>query len=474
MRFNVGIKLLTGFSIIILFTVLNAIASFYLLDKAQEIDKVFTDVIIPSEEYLKELKMKMSSSEKLSRNWFFQPREEEKKVLLEMHSTEFPYILAKLDILKESCVLKDTAEVNSSLRAVNEIITAQEILTETLSTEEDNSNPEKIDYAIMIIDRIISPNAPAIVGRLETVESDVLHMSDSIAKDKDKAYTTLKRSNLALTFLLFLVGGLSTLILSRKITRPLSSIQQVLDKMSDGELPEYESLKIKDELGDISKSVSKMIIALKSTVSFAKEIGQGNFESNYQKLSSRDELGEALIDMKNDLLKAKELEEIRTKEERELNWKNETVAKFATVLRNHDSFEELSKQFLSDVCKTLNAMAGTILIKSKKVLIQKAAYAHSSDINPNRTIEIGEGLAGECWKSGKMILLNNVEDSYLEINSGLGKQSALCLIFCPIRAQGETIGVLEMGSFSEMTTSQAELLEILCDNLGETVSRYMN
>lgn len=64
----------------------------------------------------------------------------------------------------------------------------------------------------------------------------------------------------------------------------------------------------------ILKSVNNMITQLASIKNFAQEIGKGNLDANLTLLSQNDELGRALIEMKNNLISAKNENQIAQNE----------------------------------------------------------------------------------------------------------------------------------------------------------------
>jgi len=68
------------------------------------------------------------------------------------------------------------------------------------------------------------------------------------------------------------------------------------------------------KLSGLLLSVSKMIDGLRKAKVFATEIGNGNLNANYELLSSKDELGTALLNMKSNLLKTKEEAEQNSRE----------------------------------------------------------------------------------------------------------------------------------------------------------------
>jgi nitrogen fixation/metabolism regulation signal transduction histidine kinase len=66
----------------------------------------------------------------------------------------------------------------------------------------------------------------------------------------------------------------------------------------------------------MNDSLNQVVEGIKKTESFALDIGKGNLDSKYELLSQDDHLGEALLNMRESLIKNKEIEAQRKLEDR--------------------------------------------------------------------------------------------------------------------------------------------------------------
>ncbi len=73
----------------------------------------------------------------------------------------------------------------------------------------------------------------------------------------------------------------------------------------------------------------------------------------------------------------------------------------------------------------------------------------------------GEGLVGQCALDRKPIMLDDVPENYLHIDSGSGEALPRHLAILPVLYRDTLIGVLELASFSALTPLQLQLLEEL-------------
>ncbi len=89
----------------------------------------------------------------------------------------------------------------------------------------------------------------------------------------------------------------------------LIQVAGIVDEVALGNLTIEIPKKNGQENIGVLKSIEKMILGLSNASNFAKEIGKGNLISNLTLLSSKDELGNALLEMKANLIDSKEKRE---------------------------------------------------------------------------------------------------------------------------------------------------------------------
>ncbi|MFZ0869599.1 MAG: ATP-binding protein, partial [Rhodanobacter sp.] len=73
----------------------------------------------------------------------------------------------------------------------------------------------------------------------------------------------------------------------------------------------------------------------------------------------------------------------------------------------------------------------------------------------------GEGLVGQCATDRKPILLDNLPENYVHIDSGSGEAAPRNIAILPVLYRGCLIGVLELAGFSALTPLQLLLLDEL-------------
>lgn len=151
------------------------------------------------------------------------------------------------------------------------------------------------------------------------------------------------RNNLAgVTVALIIVTMLITIVLSNAIAQPILKLQKIIVSLSMGIIPR-ERLQVKstDEIGAITKAIQQLIDGLDRTTSFAKEIGGGNFETEFTTLSDDDELGSSLIRMRDELKNYNEREVKLARERSAALMEGQEYERQRITLELHDGVGQL-------------------------------------------------------------------------------------------------------------------------------------
>lgn len=267
-------------------------------------------------------------------------------------------------------------------------------------------------------------------------------------------------------------------IMAYNITNPLKRTTQVLRELAQGQIDTTNKLTVKtgDEIEDISNSVNTLIEGLSKTVTFANEIGKGNLNVSYSKLSEGDLLGEALLNMRKSLGNAKEQEGKRKIEDEKMNWSTQGIAKFAEILRqNTDDMGEFSYQIIGNIIKYCDVNIGGLFLinnddKDNIYFELASCYAYDRRKFLQKKIELGEGLVGRCAKEGETIYLTDVPKEYIHIVSGLGNETPSSLLIVPLKRNDEVYGVVELASFSPIEQHVIEFIEKIGESIATTIS----
>ncbi len=290
--------------------------------------------------------------------------------------------------------------------------------------------------------------------------------------------TSLLFSVSIVAFLGIIVLGVVIWLIARSITEPLQRTTDLLQNLAQGDIDKTKKVFVTsgDEIEAMAKSVSKVIDGLNVTENFAREIGKGNLDAQYELLGEKDTLGISLLEMQKSLKHSHQIEIERKIEEEKQNWATKGIAMFGDILRqNNDNLAELSYNIIKNIVSYSSSIQGGIFIlndndKDNPVIEMTACYAYDRRKFMDKQIVIGEGLVGRCFTEGKPIFMVDIPKDYITITSGLGKENPRCLLLVPLKTNDETLGVIEIASFKVYEKHQIEFIEKIAASIASTIS----
>ncbi len=261
------------------------------------------------------------------------------------------------------------------------------------------------------------------------------------------------------------------------IVKPIEVTTQTLQAISSGNISEDIKMKYsgKDEIGTMAKAVNKLVDAFIQTQHFAQEIGRGNLDAEYQLLSFNDILGKSLIEMRNNLVRAKQEEQQREEENRRMSWLQTGITEINEILREFSvSIESLSDEVIKYLVKyTDSVQGGFYLVEEKEgeqIISLKAAYAFDRKKEISAEIQFGEGLVGRAVKERRTVNIENLPEGYLSVRSGLGDKSPDNLVIVPLLFEENVLGAIELAGFEKYDEFKVDFLNQIAVRISSSVS----
>lgn len=210
------------------------------------------------------------------------------------------------------------------------------------------------------------------------------------------------------------------------------------------------------------------------TFDFTQHLIQDKLSTEFE-VEEDDQMGKALINLRDNLLKNKNIELLRRKEDDQRNWVAEGLAKFSEILRkNNDNLNNLAYSIIHNLVKYINANQGGFFIlqeqHEERYFEMSACYAYDRKKFSDKIIPWGDGLIGTCALEKKTIYMTNVPNDYVTITSGLGKATPSCLLLVPLIVNEEIHGVLEIASFNSFEKFEIEFVEKIAESIASTIS----
>ena len=288
-----------------------------------------------------------------------------------------------------------------------------------------------------------------------------------------------RRVLILIIFFSAIVAALAVRVMINPIVRNVNLVNIKLRQLSNGDIPNHLKIDSNDEIGSMVGSLNKLIDGLKQTTEFAREIGKNKLDFQYKPLSNKDELGNALLDMRNNLKHAND-EEMRRKQEDDIrSWSNAGLAKFGDILRqNNNNLNILADSIIQNLVNYLDANQGGIFIynesDSDRYLELLSAFAYNRKKFIDKVIQLGEGLVGTCALEKQTVHLKEIPENYIAITSGLGEATPTSLLIVPLKLEDNIFGVLEIASFKEFTQHEVEFVEKIGESIASTLFSVKN
>ena len=299
----------------------------------------------------------------------------------------------------------------------------------------------------------------------------------SINKRVEEEVNTYQRVMIySVLFIIFILISIN-FFLPRLVSRRVKELKDFIEPLRTGKIPEYNfKPKAFTEVIEISESMSLIIKSLKDASVFADEIGKGNFNFEFKPISEDDDLGKALILLRDNLAQAQKDEAMRRKEDKVREWVNSGIAKFSDILRQSTKeIRELSAVIIKELVNYLEANQGGIFILNdekinEKLLDLSASYAYSKERKKKKKFVLGEGLIGTCAVEKETIYMTEIPEDYISITSGLGEANPRSLLITPLKHEDNVLGVIEIASFNTFDKYQIEFVEKIAESIASTIS----
>jgi serine phosphatase RsbU (regulator of sigma subunit) len=339
-RFTIGKKIGTGFGILILLIVVVFGATFFAVNNGiqtfQENDKTSNELInnlTPSKEAVVSLKSLILESKQLAVQWVNDQTRNDvgfKIRLKHIINEDIPTTLSKLKDLSDNWELKENSEDDIDL--LNDIEKNTDLLfkqyEQIMTLLPDISSYD--DPFNFISARQITDQNGDVVNYLSRIVNNLIRLQNSIELKENNALTFVRKSSEEsrskfqglrlywfLAVCLIIIAIIVAIFTTKTIVRPLNDLRNVILSLGKGIFPQKRVRVRDDEVGDMSNAIFDLAGGLSRTTDFAREVGQSNFNSPYTPLSSEDELGHALLKMRDELAETERILEMKVKQRTE-------------------------------------------------------------------------------------------------------------------------------------------------------------
>jgi CheY-like chemotaxis protein/HAMP domain-containing protein/GAF domain-containing protein len=217
--------------------------------------------------------------------------------------------------------------------------------------------------------------------------------------------------------------------MANSLTAQVRAIKDVATAVTEGDLTRIITVEAKGELDELKRNVNQMIANLKET----------------------------------------------TERNQEQDWLKTNLAKFSRMMQGQKDLDSVAKLIMSELTPLVGGHHAAFFLmdgdmRESETLKLIASYAYKSRKHVANRFHMGEGLVGQSALERKPILLTNVPDDYIQINSGLGEAAPRNIMVLPILFEGEVKAVVELASFLPFS----QIHQIFLDQLAESIGVVLN
>lgn len=311
---------------------------------------------------------------------------------------------------------------------------------------------------------------------IHKVEDEVNLMArklrENIKESTQEAYVFLFTSIIAIAAVIITL----LLLTSSSVIRPIERLNELINTLAHGGLPKYIVTEGKGRIAEMTSGVKMLVERLRETTRFSLAIGQAEFDYEFTPLSDKDDLANALLEMRDNLKSANEEAQRRKIEDEHRNWASQGIALFSDLMRQQtNDLQALGYAVISKLVDYTDSVQGGLFMlneedESHPYIEMMGCYAYDRQKYFTKHIEFGEGLIGRCVQEGKSIYMTDIPEGYTHITSGLGKATPGSLLIVPLKVNEKVYGVVELASFNVFADYQIELVEKVGENIAATLS----
>jgi len=306
MRFSISRKIGIGFGVFILAVGIFIFLTNGTLTESKEINQKINKVYSPSLNSLQVLRNQLLRGQGLIQQWATiqsldsSAERLELKALMEVH---VPRQLAEIEAYSTKWRTSEELERKKLFQLVDSLFGYyKQVISYLPNFESYNDHNNQMMAEFLFIDEQAIPGT----FRATNETLDALYhahrndMANQIIQMSD-SFSRLRMLLVNLSLLVIVIGILIAIFTTRSIVRPLNLLKNKLLNLSLGIYSVHPAKAGNDEIGDMAAAVNKLESSFERTKEFSTSIGGGNFSMQFEPLSEHDEMGKALLRMRDDL-----------------------------------------------------------------------------------------------------------------------------------------------------------------------------
>lgn len=305
----------------------------------------------------------------------------------------------------------------------------------------------------------------------KTVTEDIIQVSQGLAKGNLRSTPQAEYKGDFQQVKTSLDTGLSNLRLV------IEDIVQVSQGLAAGNLQVMPKAEYHGDFKRIKNALETALSDLRRVIEDIVQVSQGLADGK-QNIVAKAEYRGDFLKIKNTLEAAATKLGETTKQNAIQDWIKTGQTKLNQQISGEQNIIALAEKVITFLTTYLEAQVGVFyLVEHQNVEIENAtflklvaSYAYTQRKGMNNQFKMGEGLVGQAAMEKQKILVTDIPDDYIHIQSGLGEAVPKNIVVFPFMYELSVKGVIEIGAFNEISAIQLDWLEQVMPNIGIAVN----
>ena len=184
-----------------------------------------------------------------------------------------------------------------------------------------------------------------------------------------------------------------------------------------------------------------------------------NVEAQGEVLQLKDNINQMIANLKD-----------TTQKNQQQDWLKTNLAKFSGMMQGQRNIVSVAQLIMSELTPLVDAHHGGFFMmetdKGEANLNLIASYGFTQRKTLANSYKLKESLIGQCAFEKKRILLSEVPENFIHIETGLGNATPKNVVVLPVLFEDEVKAVIELASLKEFSPNQLTFLDQLMDSIG--------
>lgn len=358
------------------------------ITQSYEINRKINDVYAPSIKVLEELDNQLVRAQQLMKHWAYVQRREDDRERLEavkLCEGTIPDQLLKIKAYSDLWPASQAGVLKIMIADVEELLKSYADIRSLLPDWDsyyDPVNSMMADAYFIEGGNILKPFEQA-RDKLKFLNDEQRTVMSEQIVEMNNSFHTLKVYLGYIALSVLLAGILIAFLTTRSIVAPVNSLRKQIGLLSKGIYNRFDIHTANDEVGDMATALSKLVANLNKTKEFSTHVGAGNFDISFTPLSEEDELGKALIRMRDDLASYRDEMEEKvaaqtieiTKQKEEVEAQREKVTELYSDLQSSiDYAQRLQQTILPNERNVLEMFPNSFIFFRPKATVSGDFY----------------------------------------------------------------------------------------------------